>query len=163
MGNYNSLLLTMSDGIELGETMVEETPYFNTEYTGATIVAGLLMYPAMASIGWPLYALDRVAGDNKSHREQMDKWNKATQYAWGCLFFGNNTWYGFLFSVWLFAYIKVPFFQESYWWSYVVATGLAVLNTVVVNVMFLVGGIMKGGKWNDLYFTLLYDFIFFGA
>ena len=72
---YLTYYLTMTDPIGL---IAEETAYFDTEYRPATIITGLLMYPMMASIGWPMYFLDRVAQNVKNHKDLMATWNSFT-------------------------------------------------------------------------------------
>ena len=36
------------------------------------------------------------------------------------------------------------------------------LNTLWINVAFIVGGATDGGYWGDLYWALIYDAVFFG-
>ena len=47
-------------------------------------------------------------------------------------------------------------------WSYIVGNSLSFFFTFVINVMFLVGGIVDGGDWGNLYYPLIYDVLFFG-
>ena len=47
-------------------------------------------------------------------------------------------------------------------WSIMVGQGLGWVNTLFVNVMFIVGGAMNGGTWQNLYVPIIYDIFFFG-
>ena len=56
-------------------TDVEATTYFDTEYRGSTIWAGLLLMPALMSIGWPLYFLNYVQEGVSSNADLRATWN----------------------------------------------------------------------------------------
>ena len=66
---------------------VEET-YFNTDYRNSTIYAGLLLMPALMSIGWPLYYIQAAIKGVGTGKAFRDSWNDFTQYALSCAFFG---------------------------------------------------------------------------
>ena len=47
-------------------------------------------------------------------------------------------------------------------WSYIVGSAFAFFFTGGINICFLVGGIVDGGDWSNLYYPLIYDVFFFG-
>ena len=47
-------------------------------------------------------------------------------------------------------------------WSYIVGTALALFFAVAINILFMVGGIVDGGDWGNLYYPLIFDVLFFG-
>ena len=75
---------------------------------------------------------------------------------------GTEWWYYFPGCVWLFSYIQHPFFQKSFFWSLIVGNALAVFFLLVVNLHFLVGGIIDNDDWGNLYYPIAYDVMFFG-
>ena len=130
--------------------------YFNTDYKSASLWFGLAMINLLANSGMMLFGPLKT---NFGWPKEKSWW---IRWAWGWMIGGNEYWYYFQGLVWCFSFIKKPFFQKSMFWSYIVGQGLAFFFTFVVNVMFLVGGILDNNDWWDLIWPLIYDVLFFG-
>ena len=83
----------------------EET-YFNKEYLGSSLWFGLGVVNLLGGLGSymfiPTYVTVGKIWDTT--------WNWWTQQAWYWLIGGNMIWYYFMGLVWLFAFIRHPFF-----------------------------------------------------
>ena len=132
--------------------------YFDNDYLGPTLWTGLLLWPMLSQLGLELIQPFRaITGYDKY------TWNNLfTRYAWNSMIGGHETWYSFMWVVWLFSFIQKPFFQKSMFWSYVVGMCLNFLSLTWVNIAFLIAGVSEGGNWGDLYWALIYDVVFFG-
>ena len=140
-------------------TDLSEETYFNDKYLGSTLWFGLGIVNALGGLGAYIFTPSYIKY-GKIHEHVF--WNWATQQAWYWMIGGNMIWYYFIGAVWLFSYTKKPFPQKSMFWSIIVGQALAWVNTLYVNVCFIVGGAMKGGDWSNLYYPLIYDVFFFG-
>ena len=116
------------------------------------------MINLLANTGMALYLPEKIMYGSLSKTNK----NWWTKWAWGWMIGGNEWWYYFQGAVWCFSFIRKPFFQKSMFWSYIVGNSLSFFFTFVINVMFLVGGIVDGGDWGNLYYPLIYDVLFFG-
>ena len=137
----------------------EET-YFDTQYQSASLVFGLVMINLLANTGLALFLPTWITEGKMSQRTAPINW--WTKWAWGWLIGGNEWWYYFQGAVWLFAFIKHPFFQKAMFWSYIVGNSIAFFFAVAINIMFLVGGVLEYGDWGNLYYPLIFDVLFFG-
>ena len=135
----------------------EET-YFNKEYLGSSLWFGLGIVNLLGGLGAYMFTPTYVTVGKINETT----WNWWTQNAWYWLIGGNMIWYYFIGLVWCFSYIHHPFFQKSMFWSYIVGSAFAFFFAVGINIEFLVGGILDGGDWSNLYYPLIYDVFFFG-
>ena len=125
--------------------MTQPAEYFNWDYQSSILTTGLVMLPLMMMQGFDMYALLMVS-QNKGYKEINAAWgNKMTQYAWSCMVGGNMTWNGVSLTVWAFSFIESAFFQQSMFWTFAVATGLTLINMIVIDVFYIVGGVSDGG------------------
>ena len=122
---------------------IELEPYFNKEYLGSTLWFGIGIINALGGLGSYMYIPSWL---NFGYIRDSP-WNRMTEIAWYWLIGGNMIWYYFIGAVWLFSYIRKPFPQKSLFWSIIVGQGLAWVNTLWVNIAFLVGGVTKGATW----------------
>merc|ERR1712004_445997 len=81
--------------------------------------------------GFDFFALLMVS-NGTTIRTTKASWNSLTNWAWSAMIGGNTTWNGFMWTVWLFSFIKSPFCQKAMFWSFVVGFGLNALYLVAV-------------------------------
>ena len=48
------------------------------------------------------------------------------------------------------------------WWSYVVATVIAFLNMIWVNISYIIGAATDGGDWWNVLYAVMFDAAFLG-
>ena len=120
------------------------------------------MFPLMMFHGFDFFALLMIStGTNK--KTVAANWNKYTHWAWSGWIGGNMTWNCALLVVWAFSFIESSFFQQSMFWTFVVAFGLNAIYLIMIDVFFIVGGAMAGGDiWYNLYMVLINTFITLG-
>ena len=108
--------------------------------------------------GYDIYmVLASMAGIGVKEVTTFYNMNDWTRWAYGAMIGGNMTWNGFLWTVWLFAFIPHRFFQHAMFWSTVVSIFLSFLYVLVYNVLFVVGYFTEGGKLSNLYWVFISD------
>ena len=142
--------------------MTDEAPpiwpddeYFNWDYQAPMLITGLVVLPLMMLHGFDFFALLMVS-NGTTIRTTKASWNSLTNWAWSAMIGGNTTWNGFMWTVWLFSFIKSPFCQKAMFWSFVVGFGLNALYLVAVDILYIVAGTQTGGDiWYNLYMALI--------
>ena len=136
--------------------MTDPVSYFNWDYESSILTTGLVMLPLMMLQGFDFYAL-LMMSTSKSYKEINASWgNKVTRWAWSSMVGGNMTWNGALLTIWAFSFIESGFFQQSMAYSFGIGFILNILNLILVDVFYIVGGAMDGGDlWYNLYMALI--------
>lgn len=77
---------------------------------------------------------------------------------------GTEMWYYMPGLAWCFSYIHTPFMQKGFFWSIIVGYFTAVFFLLVLNLNFLIGGIIDYydciGDWGHVYYPIIYDAVF---